>query len=111
VEFEIDAEAMTISQVWAYGGDGDERWYSGFLSDANALPSTGNALITFGGLGSINGEPIDADPDHSYAARIVEVTRDSEKTKLFDVLIDDGIDGRGGWTVARATRFSSLYGD
>jgi arylsulfate sulfotransferase len=111
VEYEIDARAMTISQVWAYGDETEERLYSSIVSDANAMPLTGNALITFGALVYIDGEPLDTDPDHNYGARIIEVTRDAAQTKLFDVFIDDGVNGRGGWTVARATRFSSLYGD
>ncbi len=111
VEYAIDAEAMTISQVWAYGGDADERLFSAFISDANALPMTGNALVTFGALVHIDGKPLDTTADNNYGARIVEVTRDSAQTKLFELVIDDGIDDQGGWTVARATRISSLYGD
>jgi hypothetical protein len=111
VEYAIDPQAMTDSQVWEYGVDADERLYSSFVSDANAMPSTGNALITFGALAYVDGDPVDTNSDNNYAARIIEVTRDAEQTKLFDLLIDDGVDDRGGWTVARAVRFSSLYGD
>jgi arylsulfate sulfotransferase len=111
VEYEIDEEAMTVSQVWSYGSDSDGRLYARMVGDADVLPQTGNVLITFGGLTYIDGKPVDTEEEHSYAAHIIEVTHDAKQETLFDVFIDDGIDGEGGWSVARATRFSSLYGD
>ena len=49
VEFAVDADAMTVTQEWAYGGLGDEWFYSRYISDADWLPETGNILVTSGG--------------------------------------------------------------
>ena len=48
VEFEVDAEAREVRQVWSYQGSEGEPFYSSFLSDADWLPVTGNVLITDG---------------------------------------------------------------
>jgi hypothetical protein len=111
VEYAIDEEAMTVEQVWEYGASSDERLYSDFIGDADQLPSTGNVLIVFGGIGFIDGERADTSDTHNFAARILEVSHESPARKLFELRIDDEVDGVGGWTVARATRIRDLYRD
>ena len=60
IEYEIDEEARTIRQVWAYGEAENERFYTPFLGDVDPLPLTGNVLVTAGGfVVDAEGLPID----------------------------------------------------
>ena len=47
--YAIDEDAHTVSQVWVYGGPGEDRFFSNFGSDADWLPTTGNILVTNAG--------------------------------------------------------------
>ncbi len=53
---------------------------------------------------------VDPAPQCSYRAHIIEVTRDTPATKVFEIIVDDEVQGSGGWTVYRSERISSLYG-
>ena len=105
VEFQIDEEAMSASEVWSYRGVEGERFYSSFLSDADWLPVTGNVLVDDGArtrtVEDETGEPT----DHNWA-RVVELTRTTPAETVFEVVIDD--DPPAGWRVYRAQRISRL---
>jgi hypothetical protein len=106
VEFEVDAEAMEVRQVWSYQGAEGERFYSSFLSDADWLPVTGNVLITDGARVTEPENDTDDSPDHQWA-RILEVTHTTPAETVFELVIDD--DPPSGWRVYRAGRLPSLY--
>ncbi len=107
VEYAIDEEAHTVSQVWVYGGPGDDQFFSNFGSDADWLPTTGNVLITHAGLAEdVAGTPDDASDDVSWA-RLVEVTHTTPAEIVFDLVIKEGPEV--GWRVYRAERLASLY--
>ena len=109
VEFEVDAEAREVRQVWSYQGSEGEPFYSSFLSDADWLPVTGNVLITDGArVTELEGDQGDNDdlPDHQWA-RILEVTHTAPAETVFELVIDD--DPPSGWRVYRAGRLPSLY--
>ena len=103
VEFEVDEEAMTVRQAWAYPGPGAERFYSSFLSDADRLPQTGNVLITDGAR-TRPVETEDGETEDRRWARIVEVTRDEAAEVVFELTIDD--ESPVGWHVYRAGRWT-----
>ena len=107
VEYRVDEEAMTVEQVWAYGGQFDPRqqFYSSFLGDARSLPETGNVLVTDGGrTASIT--PLRRN------GRIAEVTHESPPTVLFEMFVlDDSPTAPRNWTVYRADRLRSVYPD
>lgn len=63
VEYEIDEEAGTVRQVWEYGADRGDAFFSAIISDVDHLPGTGNRLIMPG---------IVVAPEHK--ALITEVT-------------------------------------
>ena len=91
VEFEVDAEAREVRQVWSYQGSEGEPFYSSFLSDADWLPVTGNVLITDGArVTELEGDQGDNDdlPDHQWA-RILEVTHTAPAETVFELVIDD----------------------
>ena len=107
VEYAIDEEAHTVSQVWVYGGPGEDRFFSNFGSDADWLPTTGNILITHAGLTEdVAGPPDDTSDDINWA-RLVEVTHTTPAEIVFDLVIREGPEV--GWRVYRAERLPSLY--
>ena len=107
VEYLIDEDTMEVSEVWSYGGPGDESFFARFLGDADWMPQTGNVLINYGGLVSDEaGSPIADGPGHNWV-RIVEVTKETPAEKVFELFIDD--EPPAGWSVYRAERLPSLY--
>ncbi len=111
VEYAIDEEAMTVRQVWSYGGPGSEMFYCPFLGDADRLPTTGNVLINDGGrLVDARGVPTNNVIGGRKWARIVEVTGNEDAEKVFEMVIDHGDDVSRimGWTVYQADRIPSL---
>ena len=86
VEYAIDEKSMTVRQVWAFGEAPDERLFSCYQSGALRLPKTGNTLITYGGVSTINGKPTLANHSSYTHARIIEVT--PQKEVVFDMWIE-----------------------
>ena len=106
VEYEIDEETMEVQQVWEYGEFIDEPLYSGFLSDADWQPTTGNVLLTFGGVTYAGGV---SSPDLGLGAEythIVEVTDEVVPQKVFDLML---YDPANTITVYRSERIPGLY--
>ncbi len=107
VEFAIDQEAMTVRQVWSYGGPDSEYFYSAFVSDADRLPVTDNVLITDGGnLLDADGVPSNAVVPSRKVARILEVTGGENPVKVFEIVIDTG--APPGWAIFHADRIAGL---
>jgi hypothetical protein len=96
VEYTIDEESMTVSQVWEYGQFIDEILYCSFFGDADYLPNMDNVLVTFGG--SNNG-------------RIVEVTHTTPSESVFSLMMTNENVSEGGYSIYRADRLHSLYPD
>lgn len=48
VEYKIDDENKTVSQVWEYGKKEGKKLFSMLLSDVDHLPNKNNRLVTFG---------------------------------------------------------------
>jgi len=48
VEYKIDEENRTVQQVWQYGKERGDEFFSTLISDVDKLPNTGNILITSG---------------------------------------------------------------
>ena len=107
VEYRVDEDTMEVTEVWSYGGPGDEPFFARFLGDADWMPQTGNVLINYGGLVSDeSGSPIVEGGGHNWV-RIVEVTHETPAEKVFELFIDD--ERPAGWSVFRAERLPSLY--
>ena len=87
VEYQINEETKEIDIVWEYGQFEEERLYAFFIGDADYLPLTGNALITFGGI---------------QPARLIEVTRTTPAQKVFDLSLPNNFS-------YRSERLESLY--
>ena len=111
VEYRVDEAKKTVKQTWVYGGDDAEAFYSPFLGDADALPKTGNVLVTDGGRVVDNqGIPSDEILSGHKWARIFEITRDVSPRKVFELYIQAPHPvGFAGCSVYRADRIPSLY--
>jgi arylsulfate sulfotransferase len=99
VEYAIDATGRLTSEVWSYGGPGDELFFSGTLGGAEMLATTGNVLVTDGAR----------ETGTSRWARIVEVTHTKPARKVFELIVGDPAQPAGNWNVYRATRIASFY--
>jgi arylsulfate sulfotransferase len=98
VEYRVDPVAMTVEQLWAYGGPND-KWYSAFLCDADWLPQTGNVLVVDGAKS--NGGPL--------YARLVEVTHTDPAVVVWEIFVKD-VDPpiEFSWNVYRGERLPSI---
>ncbi len=110
VELAVDAQSMTVSQLWSYGGPGDEIFYSASMSSAYQLPQTGNVLVTDGNrVTDPAGNPSHGE-DAMFWARVVEVTRTQPAEKVFELVIrDEAAVGALKWRVYRSYKLPSLY--
>jgi hypothetical protein len=108
VEYRIDEETMTVEQVWDWGlPQSGEQLYAPFVGDADYLPETGNVLIDFAGLCTIDDVPSESIRRCHKRVRIIEIERGATDRVVFDLQIDDA--ATGGWIGYRAERIPSLY--
>lgn len=87
VEFEVDAAAKTVRQVWSYGGPDSDMTYACYQGGSMRLPKTGNTLGTYGGMCFDDGKPTSKNEGTFGKARLVEVTPAGEV--VFDMVVDD----------------------
>ncbi|MEO0322646.1 MAG: aryl-sulfate sulfotransferase [Myxococcota bacterium] len=112
VEYELDRETMTATQLWEYRGTAP--YYAPFVGDADRL-ANGNVLITDGGLivecpgTTIENACTPGNANNQKWARIVEVTREAEPREIFRITLRDDATPTG-YTVYRAERLETLYG-
>jgi arylsulfate sulfotransferase len=107
VEYAIDEDNMEVSQVWEYGAESPaDALFSGALSDADWMTQTGNVLIDFGNVASVNGVPSDDLGLGSNHTRIIEVTRGTPAEVVFDMTLYAPGARR---SVYRVERIPSLY--
>jgi arylsulfate sulfotransferase len=106
VEYEIDSDAGTVREAWSFGGLGDERFFSGFISEADWLPQTENILLTNGGrLRDRAGNDTQDFVEGHLWIQLIEVTHTTPAEKVWEVVIDDP---RWGWTAFRTERIPRL---
>lgn len=112
VELEIDEVAGTATEVWVYGGPGQETFYSPYVGNADVLPVTGNVLVADGGrISDLDGLASDDIGGGHAWGRVVEVTHTSPPEKVFEIVIDDRSPrDPAGWVIYRAQHFPTLYG-
>jgi len=107
VEYEINEDNMNVRQLWEYGENIAEPVYSFFISDADLQETTGNRLLTFGGVSFVGGvSSADLGKGPRYT-RIIEVTNDVVPVEVFDLEMYDAAGGAIG--VYRSERIPSLY--
>jgi arylsulfate sulfotransferase len=50
VEYRVDPVAMTVQQVWQYGRNREDDFYSSIVSDVDVLPHTGHVMVSPGNI-------------------------------------------------------------
>ena len=102
----IDEDTMEVMEVWEYGQFEEEIIYTPFIGDADYLPTTGNILITFGGVTlDSEGNPTNIIGPADLSARIIEVTHTTPAQKALDISISDKEPGVGrGWITYRSEK-------
>jgi len=88
VEFAVDEDAMTVTQVWSFGDGGTDRTFACYQGGAYRLPQTGNTFLTYGGVCSNDGAPTSNNAGAFARSRLVEVTPDGDI--IFDMWINSG---------------------
>jgi len=112
VEYAIDEEMMTVTQVWEFGKNAPERMFTPAIGDANLLERSGNVLITFGNITHLNGSPPSALAPSASMSRIIEVTHEASPEIVFDLSVfnyEDPPSSPGGYWVYRSYRIPDLY--
>lgn len=91
VEYEIDADAMTVKQVWEYGKERGADLFSSNISDVDILPLTSNRLMIPGNVTGADGRQ----------SRMVEIKYPSKEV-VFEVVIrfKNQLSTGNGWTQA-----------
>ena len=110
VEYEIDEQAMTVKQVYAFDGGDKERFYSPFYCEADLQPKTKNILVTDGGHIELeDGTPDDNVPADRQWARIFEITPGENPEKVFELQCMSPLGSPYGWSIYRSIRLPNLY--
>lgn len=78
VQYRINTEKMTVKEIWSYGKERGESFFSEIVSDANYLSETGNRLIT---SGYTHGE------DGNLRSVVVEVTGDDDPEVVYELKV------------------------
>ena len=99
VEFQINPVAMTVKQIWAYGGPVN-GFLSTFLGDADPMPTTNNVLVADGAKGL---------PPSLLTGRVAEVTHQRPPVLVFEALINDQSAQPASWTIYRGERLKGIY--
>lgn len=110
VEYNVLAANGTVTEVWSYGGDDDELFFSPIIGGATQLPLTGNILITDGARGTnSNGRPSNPAAGNQWA-RILEVTHTQPAKKVLELVIGNSRKPPNeSWLVYRSTHLPGFY--
>jgi hypothetical protein len=87
VEYSIDEQTMEVKQVWEYGSQANETYFTPSVGDADWMEETGNVLITFGHVRYISGIHTNTIGMGACHIRIVEVDHNEPANKVFEVAI------------------------
>lgn len=89
VEYKINEDTKTVEQIWQYGKERGESFYSAIVSDVDYLKNSNNVLVTSGFL----------TPDTKYSAKIIEVNRETGEEVFEATLYYKTLNGNktGAW--------------
>lgn len=86
VQYRINTEKMTVKEIWSYGKERGESFFSKYVSDANYLSETGNRLI-ISGYTKVDGK---------MRSIVVEVTDDDEPEVVYELKVTGFKEGSHG---------------
>jgi len=85
VEYAIDEQNMEVRQIWEYGAQIGQSYFSRSQSDADWMENTGNVLITSSAtswLGGVSSKDLGMGKWHT---RIIEVDHNTPAAKVFEM--------------------------
>ncbi len=107
LELRVDEAAGTYEQVWVFEGDSSDSFLAAFVGDVDRMPTTGNVLVTQGGISENDGEAwYDALSGHHRAA-IWEVTHERDPRVLFHLQVGSKDASATGWYVYRSEKLTA----
>ena len=80
VQYRINEKEKTVSEIWSYGEERGEAFYSEIIGNAQYLPETGNRLITSGYI-----EP-EEDSDE-IVSKVVETNDKDDADIIFEIML------------------------
>jgi arylsulfate sulfotransferase len=111
VAYRVDEKAITVEQVWSFGGPDHDAPFSMYVSGAYELPTTGNVFATFGGI-TLRKDDLtrtSMPPEGHGSAEVFEVTRTDPPEVLFHAELNNRDTGEAlGWAIFRAEHVPSL---
>ena len=111
VEFAVDPDTRTVSQIWSRGPQ-DDRIFSAYQSGAFRLPATGNTFITYGRVCTVDGVPSRNVYAGHCLAMLIEVTPGSPGETVFALVVNDRADDDPvPWSSFRAEHFPDFVTD
>lgn len=88
VEYEVSETDKTVKQIWQFGKERGEAFYSSIISDVDYLPNTKNILVTSGFIS----------PKENHSAKIIEVDYETGKEVFEATLYFKTLNGnKVGW--------------
>jgi len=100
VQYRINETEGTVEEIWSYGEERGEDFFSKIVGDADLQPETDNVLMT---SGRIEEEDVD-DPE----SRIVEVTKEEEEV-VFELVVSRFADHHNNRSQIYRAERTSLY--
>ena len=112
VEFKIDEQSMTVSQVWKSEEPTDDRVIAVAMGDADWLPESENVLVAYGALldpasiGKVTWEPASRLTFKQWT-RLREYVRSDPPEVVYEVVLQAD-EPDMGWTLFGAERIGSV---
>src|SRR5699024_9621049 len=102
VQYRINEKEKTVSEVWSYGEERGEAFYSEIIGNAQYLPDTGNRLITSGYIDP--GEDSD-----ERISKVVETNDEKDADVVFEITLPDleKYSGKYDYRAVRMTLYTS----
>jgi len=107
VEFRIDEEARTYEQIWSFEGDPSASFYAAYVGDADPMPTTGNVLVTQGGIVEVDGQVSEMISGAHHRSAIWEVTREEKPAVVFHLLVGNTDPAYRGYYVYRSEKLGN----
>ena len=98
VEYEINEDTMEVRQVWEYGKDKADVFFTSFAGDVEWLPMTGHVLVNFSAVSYVNGEHPSPGSPKATETRIQEVTHEANPEVVWDISIFDSTNTSTNYT-------------
>lgn len=87
VEYAIDEDNMEVRQIWEYGAQIGQRYFSRSQSDADWMNNTGNVLITSSATSWLGGVSSGSLGMGKWHTRIIEVDHNIPAQKVFEMAV------------------------